>query len=63
MLKEIEGSQEKTVISIDLDIKTLEWAELLGLDLSEMANQFLKIEVEKRLKEINDTKANANHPT
>ncbi len=63
MLKEIEGSQEKTVISIGLDIKTLEWAELLGLDLSEMANQFLKIEVEKRLKEINDTKANANHPT
>jgi hypothetical protein len=63
MLKETEGSREKTVISIDLDIKTLEWAELLGLDLSEMANQFLKIEVEKRLKEINDTKANANHPT
>ncbi len=63
MLKETEGSREKTVISIDLDIKTLEWAELLGLDLSEMANQFLKIEVEKRLIEINDTKANANHPT
>jgi hypothetical protein len=47
-----KASSEKTVISVDLNIKTIEWAEKLGLDLSEMADRLLKIEVKKRLKKI-----------
>ena len=49
--------EHKTVITVDLDIKTIEWAEILGLDLSEMADKFLKIEVDKRLKELADAKS------
>ena len=47
-----KAASEKTVISVDLNIKTIEWAEKLGLDLSEMADRLLKIEVKKRLKKI-----------
>ncbi len=53
--------EHRTVISVDLDVKTIEWAETLGLDLSEMANQFLKIEVDRRLKELEDAKSLTDH--
>ena len=47
-----KASLNQTVVSIDLNIKTIEWAAKLGLDLSGMASRLLKLEIKKRLKEI-----------
>ena len=41
-------SDPKTIISVDLDINTIEKAELLGLDLSEMADRLLLAEVKRQ---------------
>ena len=49
-----EASLNNTVVSVDLNIRTIELAEKLGLDLSKMANRLLKIEVNKRLRKIKD---------
>jgi hypothetical protein len=57
-----KASSEKTVISVDLNIKTIAWADELGLDLSEIANQLLKVEVKKRLKKIKAIQATAAIP-
>ena len=43
-------SESRTIITVDLDVDTLDNAESLGLDLSEMANKMLLAEV-KRLKQ------------
>jgi hypothetical protein len=40
-------SEAKTIITVDLDVDTIEKAELLGLDLSEMANRLLLAEVQR----------------
>ncbi|OYY53324.1 MAG: hypothetical protein B7X59_07550 [Polaromonas sp. 39-63-203] len=37
----------KTIITVDLDTDTIDKAELLGLDLSEMANKLLLAEVQR----------------
>lgn len=40
-----------TEVTIDLDGRTLEMSDSLGLNLSEIANELLRIEVENRLHE------------
>jgi post-segregation antitoxin (ccd killing protein) len=40
-------SDPKTIITVDLDIDTIKKAELLGLNLSEMANRLLLAEVQR----------------
>ena len=55
-------SPDKTIASIDLNISTIELAEKLGLDLSEMANRLLKLEVKKRRKEIKAIQGQAEVP-
>ena len=57
-----KASTEKTVISVDLNIKTIERAKALGLDLSEMANQLLKTEVRKHRRKIKAKQAAAEVP-
>jgi hypothetical protein len=57
-----KASSDKTIISVDLNIRTIEWAKKLGLNLSEMADKLLKVEVKKRLKKIKTTKAKAEIP-
>ena len=57
-----KASSEKTVTSVDLNIKTIAWADELGLDLSEIANQLLKVEVKKRLQKIKAIQATAVIP-
>ena len=49
-----KASLNNTVVGVDLNIRTIELAEKLGLDLSKMANRLLKIEVNKRLRKIKD---------
>ena len=58
-----QASPSKTIVSVDLNIKTIEWAEDLGLDLSGMANRLLKKEIKKRSKEINNLQARADART
>ena len=53
---------KKTVISVDLNIETIEWAKALGLDLSEMANQLLKAEVTEHSRKIKAKQAAAAIP-
>ena len=43
-------SESRTIIKVDLSVETIEKAESLGLDLSEMANKMLLAEV-KRLQQ------------
>ena len=57
-----QASTKKTVINVDLNIKTIEWAEALGLDLSEMANQPLKAEVTEHSRKIKAKQAAAAIP-
>ena len=40
-------SKSKAIITVDLNTDTIEKAELLGLDLSEMANKLLLAEVQR----------------
>ena len=40
-----KASTDKTVVSLDLNIKTIAWAKELRLDLSDMAYRLLKSEV------------------
>ena len=40
-------SESRTIIKADLDVETIEKAESLGLDLSEMANKMLLAEVKR----------------
>ena len=40
-------SESRTIIKVDLSVETIEKAESLGLDLSEMANKMLLAEVKK----------------
>lgn len=49
-----KASLNNTIVSVDLNIRTIELAEKLGLDLSKMANRLLKIEINKRLGKIKD---------
>ena len=49
-----KASLNNTVVSVDLNIRMIELAEKLGLDLSKMANRLLRIEVSKRLGKIKD---------
>ena len=58
-----KASTDKTVVSVDLNIKTIAWAQELGLDLSDMANRLLKSEVKKRLRKSKTKKAIAAIPT
>ena len=39
--------ESKTIITVDLDIDTLEKTELLGLNLSEIANKMLLADVQR----------------
>ena len=57
-----KASADKTVVSVDLNIKTIAWAKELGLDLSDMANRLLKSEVKKRLRNIKTRQATAAIP-
>ena len=57
-----QASTKKTVISLDLNIKVIEWVKALGLDLSEMANQLLKAEFIKHCKKIKAKQAAAAIP-
>ena len=43
-----------TEVSIELNCKTLDMAEQLGIDLSEMANRLLSEEVNKELEQRQD---------
>ncbi|GAB3483524.1 type II toxin-antitoxin system CcdA family antitoxin [Polaromonas eurypsychrophila] len=48
-----------TDVSIELNCKTLDMAEQLGIDLSEMANRLLLEEVNKKLKQRHDKNTDA----
>jgi hypothetical protein len=58
-----KASLDKTVICVDMNIKPIEWAKELGLDLSKLANQLLKTEVKKRLRKIKAGLATSAIPT